>query len=51
MIVFPAFSSLDYIALPPLPEGSGWITSVGDYVDNSFAALGSSDPWEVRLEL
>ena len=33
------------------PGGSEWITSVGDYVDNSFTALGSSDPWEVRLEL
>ena len=31
--------------------GSGWIISVGDYADNSFAALGSSDPREVRLEL
>ena len=34
-----------------LPGGSGWIISVGDYADNSFAALGSSDPREVRLEL
>ena len=25
--------------------------SVGYYADNSFAALGSSDPTEVRLEL
>ena len=33
------------------PGGSGWIISVGDYADNSFAALGSSDPREVRLEL
>ena len=24
--------------------------SIGDYVDNSFTALGSSDPREVRLE-
>ena len=31
--------------------GSEWITSVGDYVDNSFTALGSSDPREVRLKL
>ena len=31
--------------------GSEWIISVGDYVDNSFTALGSSDPREVRLEL
>ena len=35
--------------LPPV--GSKWITSGGDYVDNSFTALGSSDPREVRLEL
>ena len=34
-----------------LPGGSGWILSVGDYADNSFAALGRSDPREVRLEL
>ena len=27
-----------------------WIISVGDYVDNPFTALGSSDPRE-RLEL
>ena len=33
------------------PGGSEWIISVGDYVDNSFTALGSSDPREVRLEL
>ena len=33
------------------PRGSEWIISVGDYVDNSFTALGSSDPREVRLEL
>ena len=33
------------------PGGSGWIISVGDYADNSFAAMGSSDPREVRLEL
>ena len=33
------------------PWGSEWIISVGDYVDNSFNALGSSDPREVRLEL
>ena len=26
------------------PGGSEWIISVGDYVDNSFTALGSSDP-------
>ena len=31
--------------------GREWIISVGDYVDNSFTALGSSDPREVRLEL
>ena len=33
------------------PGDSGWIISVGDYIDNSFTALGSSDPREVRLEL
>ena len=33
------------------PGGSKWIISVGDYVDNSFTALGSSNPREVRLEL
>ena len=33
------------------PGGSEWIISLGDYVDNSFAALGSSEPREVRLEL
>ena len=33
------------------PGGSEWIISVGDYVDNSFTALGSSDHREVRLEL
>ena len=31
--------------------GSEWIISVGDYTDNLFTALGSSDPMEVRLEL
>ena len=31
--------------------GNKWIIGVGDYVDNSFTALGSSDPMEVRLEL
>ena len=38
-------------ALDTPPGGSKWITRVGDYVDNLFTALGSSDPWEVRLEL
>ena len=33
------------------PGGSEWIISIGDYVDNSLTALGSSDPREVRLEL
>ena len=33
------------------PGGSEWIISLGDYGDNSFTALGSSDPREVRLEL
>ena len=32
------------------PGGSEWIISVGDYVDNSFTALGSSDPREVRAQ-
>ena len=32
------------------PGGSELDISV-DYVDNSFTALGSSDPREVRLEL
>ena len=32
------------------PGGSGWIISVGYYdADNSFAALESSNPREVRL--
>ena len=31
--------------------GSEWIISGIDYVNNSFTALGSSDPREVRLEL
>ena len=26
------------------PSGGEWIISVGDYVNNSFTALGSSDP-------
>ena len=33
------------------PGVRGWIISVGGYADNSFAALGSSDRREVRLEL
>ena len=33
------------------PGGNEWIISVRDYVDNSFTALGSSDPREVKLEL
>ena len=33
------------------PGGSEWIMSIEGYVDNSFTALGSSDPREVRLEL
>ena len=39
-----------YCILTP-PGGSEWIISGGDYVDNSFTALGSSNPREVRLEL
>ena len=33
------------------PGDSKWIISVGDYVDNSFTALGSSYPTKVRLKL
>ena len=43
-------SGIITIILHP-PGGSEWIISVIDYVDNSFTALGSSDPMEVRLEL
>ena len=32
------------------PGGSKRIIRVGDYVDNSFTALGGSDPREVRLK-
>ena len=39
------------ISLLAPPGSSEWIISVGDYVNNSFTALGSSDPREVRLEL
>ena len=40
------------VLMVEVPTGSsGWIISVGDYADNSFAAFGSSDPTEVRLEL
>ena len=39
------------IAVPLPPGGSKWIIGVGDYVDNSFTALRSSDPREVTLEL
>ena len=42
-------SELIYECRPP--GGSEWIISVGDYVDNSFTALRSTDPREVRLEL
>ena len=44
-----SISSLLYFPHPPV--GSEWIISVEDYVDNSFAAFGSGDPREVRLEL
>ena len=37
--------------VPPPPGGIELIISVGDYVDNSFTALGSSDPREIRLKL
>ena len=33
------------------PGSSEWIICLGDYVDNSFTALGSSDTRKVRLEL
>ena len=48
-IIFEKISS-GALDTPP-PGGSKWIISVGDYVDNSFIALGSSDPREVNLEL
>ena len=32
-------------------RGGKLLISVGDYVDNSLTALGSSDPRKVRLEL
>ena len=38
-------------SFPLWPGDSEWIISIGDYVDNSFTALGSSDPREVRLKL
>ena len=41
---------LKYVS-PPSPGGSEWIISVGDYADNSFTVLGSSDRREVSLEL
>ena len=35
-----------------LPQGGNkWIVSAGDYVDNSFTALGISNPREVRLQI
>ena len=40
-----------HIGIFTAPGGSECIISVGDYVDNSFTALGSSNPREVRLEL
>ena len=49
--------NLDIYCLYPIyhlfnpPGGSEWIISVGDYVNNSFTALGSSDHREVVLEL
>ena len=45
------FSELIIFLVYDPPGGSGSIISVGYYADNSFAALGSSDPREVRLEL
>ena len=47
----PSYLGVRYIIPTPLPGGSELIISVGDYVDNSFTALGSSDPREIRLEL
>ena len=44
------FFNIHFTKILP-PGGSEWIISVGDYVDNSFSALGSSDPREVWLEL
>ena len=38
-----------YSCIPP--RGKWMDYSLGDYADNSFAALGSSDPREVMLEL
>ena len=38
-----------FLVFVATPRGSEWIISVGDYVDNSFTALGSNDPREVRL--
>ena len=43
------FANFMILCFPP--GGSEWIISVGDFVDNSFTALGSSDLREVRLEL
>ena len=52
-LVFCNTLSVDFCILTILnpPGGSEWIISVGDYVNNSFTALGSSDPREVELEL
>ena len=53
LLTRPESGHADACPVHPLlpPGGSGWIISVGDYEDNSFAALGSSEPGEVRLEL
>ena len=45
------FGSLCNSSTASPPGGSEWIISVEDYVDNSFTALGSSNPREVGLEL
>ena len=50
----PKFKFLPFLAAQKFiayTGGSEWIINVGDYVNNSFTALGSSDPREVRLEL
>ena len=49
-IFYPYILPLFLCPISP-PGGSEWIISIGDYVNNSFTALGSSDPREVRLEL
>ena len=45
--LIPNWLSSELSPIPFPPGDSKWIISVGDYVDNSFTALGSSDPREV----